>query len=351
MKQLLCLLACLSLFFSCSQSKKKGGAKTYKVSTDITEKLSGEVIFAGHNTHNYYDIAITDDYYAFMDYYSDTLLQVRDKKDFSLYQIEKREREHFIISHPSFTKYDYINKDKKNAITIWDNDSHTLKRIDLNQTQASPCVSVESSSLLEYDPGNGSANCCLTQSKLYAVSFNSSKAQVFYSNGATRQYAIPPYPGITVSMPDDVRRKAYASDLVINEEKGVIVAALRFVDCVNFYNLNCEMTSSASFADYYTIPISDITNKYMDAERSKKCFIDICSSEEYVFCLFDGSTDFTNNSVIYVFDWEGKHEATLQAERSLRKIATEKSGEYLVALSPNEQGGRDVVKYDLKGKL
>ena len=111
------------------------------------------------------------------------------------------------------------------------------------------------------------------------------------------------------------------------------------------------MTGSVSFADYYTIPVPDISNKYLDAEQSKKCFIDICSSEQYVFCLFDGSTNFTGNSVIYVFDWEGKQQAVLQADRNLRKIATEKSGEYLLALSPNGQGGRDVIKYSLKNKI
>lgn len=352
MKQLVCFLTCLSVFLSCSDSKNKGAVKTYKVDTDITNTLPGQVVFAGQDVHTYYDINITDDYYAFMDYYSDTLLQVRDKNDFSLYQIEMKEKDTFFISYPSFTKYDYVNKNKKNAITIWDNDSHLLKRVDLNQTQSSPFISGETNSLSEYTPGGGFTNCCLTASDLYAVSFSPGKPQVFYSsNGTSGQYAVPAYPKITVPMPDNVRREAYVSDLVVNEEKRVIVAALRFIDCVNFYNLNCEMTGSVSFGDYYTIPVPDITNKHLDAEQSKKCFIDICSSNQYVFCLFDGSTDFTGNSVLYVFDWNGKHKATLQADRNLRKIATEKSGKYLLALSPNEQGGRDVVKYDLKGKI
>lgn len=352
MKQLLCLLTCLSLLLACSNSKNKDGIRTYKANTDITNKLSGEVVFDGNETFNYYDIAITDDYYAFMDYYSDTLLQVRNKKDFSLYQIEPREKDTFFIAYPSFTKYDYINKNKKNAISIWDNDSQMLKRIDLNQKQASPSVLVETTPLSDYGSGNNCTNCCISSKKLYAISFSPGKPQVFYSdNTTTGQYIVPGYPQITVPIPNDVLRKAYASDLTLNEEKGVIVAALRFIDCVNFYDMNCDMTASVSFADYYTIPVPDISNKYLDAEQSKKCFIDICSSEQYVFCLFDGSTNFTGNSVIYVFDWDGKQQAVLQADRNLRKIATEKSGEYLLALSPNGQGGRDVIKYSLKNKI
>lgn len=118
-----------------------------------------------------------------------------------------------------------------------------------------------------------------------------------------------------------------------------------FLTCLSLF-LSCSESKNKG-----AVKTPDITNKHLDAEQSKKCFIDICSSDQYVFCLFDGSTDFTGNSVIYVFDWNGKHKATLQADRNLRKIATEKSGKYLLALSPNDQGGRDVVKYDLKRKI
>ena len=67
MKQFLYLLACLSLLVSCNKQKSQGGIKTYKAGTEITGELSGEVVFAGNGIHNYYDIAITNDYYAFLD--------------------------------------------------------------------------------------------------------------------------------------------------------------------------------------------------------------------------------------------------------------------------------------------
>lgn len=348
MKQLLYLLVCLAVTFACSDSKNKAGIKTYKADTAITGRLSGKVVYAGQEEHNYYDIAITDNYYAFMDYYSDTLLQVRNKTDFSLYQFELREKDTFSIAYPAFTKYDYVSKNKADAITIWDNELNRLKRIDLSKTEASPLVSVHSTSITENGWSSNSTNCCITSKDLYAVSFNPRKPQVFYSSDKKNgEYAVPAYPKITVPLPNDVKQKAYASDLVVNEEKGVIVAALRFIDCINFYNLNCDMTGSVSFADYYSIPIADITNKHLDAERSKKCFIDICCSDRYIFCLFDGTADFTSKSIIYVFDWDGKQKAVLQADRNLRKIATEKNGKYLLALSPNQQGGRDVIMYSL----
>lgn len=351
MKQFVFLLICLPILFSCSGNNGKGKIKSYQVTSNSTEKLTGEVIFPGNNNHSYYDIAITDNYYAFMDYYSDTLLQIRNKDDLSLYRIGIREKDTFVISYPYFTKYDFACNRMKNGISIWDNDSHLLKRIDLADTQAEPFVSVNATPSYNFLPGDGCTNCCITPNTTYAVMFNPDKPQVFYAAGKESVYKVPPYPEINVPVIEEIKRKGYASDLTVNEEKGVIVAALRFIDSINFYDLDGRMTGAVSFAGYYSIPIPDITNKYMDGEHSKKCFIDICSSDEYIFCLFDGSTDFTGNSLIYVFDWAGKHKATLQPDRNLRKIATEKSGKYLLALSPNQQGGRDVVKYDLKKKI
>ena len=51
MKQLLCLLTSLSVFFACSTPNSKDSVKTYKATTDITGELSGEVIFAGQGIH------------------------------------------------------------------------------------------------------------------------------------------------------------------------------------------------------------------------------------------------------------------------------------------------------------
>lgn len=348
MKQLCFFLACLASFISCKDAKTKGAFELQKVSTEATGEIRGEVILPAAGIRNYYDVAITDDYFAFMDYDSDTLLQVVRKSDLSLTRIGLRERDTFRISYPSFAKYDFKNKGKKNAITIWENELSRLNRIDLDSNPSGSIVTPDTIPLISVSQSAECTNSCITQHDTYSVAFNPGKPSVFFSwNPSNGQYRVPPYPEIDVPMPNDVRNRAFASDLVVNEEKGVIVAALRFINSVQFYNLNCDRTQAVSFGDYYIVPIADITGEHLDGERSTKCFIDVCSSDQYVYCLYDGSTDFTNNSLIYIFDWNGKHQDTLQTDRSLRKIATDKSGKYILGLAANLEGGRDVVKYTL----
>lgn len=348
MKQSFVLLACLAAFTACHDGKEKGAFKVEKISPEATGEITGEVILSGGSACNFYDVAITDDYFAFMDYYSDTLLQVIRKDDLSLTRIGLRERDTFVISYPSFTKYDFENNGKKNRVTIWDNESTSLKRIDLDNTQSAPAVTAEITPIYAVSPDAGCTNSCITRNETYSVAFNPGKPSVFYSwNESTGSYKVPAYPKINVPVPQPVLEKAFASDLVINEEKGVIVSALRFINSIQFFDLNCDRTKAFSFGDYYIIPVADITNRHMDTEQSTKCFIDICCSDKYVYCLYDGSTGFTNNSQIFIFDWNGKHHKTLQADRSIRKIATEQSGKYILALAANQEGGRDVVKYKL----
>lgn len=341
---------CIAALAACNQQRENQAVETRTISREITKEISSEILLAGDATCNYYDMAITADYYAFLDFNSDTLLQIRRAKDLSLYQIGMREVDTFALSHPYFVKYDYQNRKQKNAITIWNNDNAYLSRIQIDDTQSLPFVTASNTALPVTNSGAGSINCCLTKDETYAMSLLQGKPSPFFSdNPKTGTYHVPAFPKLEEFLPGDVLKSAYACDLVMNEEKGVIVAALRFISGVNFYSLNGDLTDAVCFGEYYSIPIADITGKYMDAERSVKSFIDICCSDRYIYCLYEGSTDFTALSTIVVFDWEGKHIANLRADRDLRKVATNPTGSCLLGLAANEQGGRDLVKYSLKG--
>lgn len=345
------LVLTLVVFASCGDRKNKQSG-SHNISTEIKKNIRGEVILPDNGSCNYYDIAVTDDYYAFLDYYSDTILQVFDKKDFSLRQIGLREKDTFTIAYPSFAKYDYANKGKKNAITLWENEKFQMKRIDLNNLSVAPFVTGDSLPLPIDINVAGSTNACILPNRAFTVPFHMNKPSVFISGNKTNGiYHVPPFPDLKNYLPEKVLGQAYLSDLVVNEEKDRVVAALRFVSSVNFYNLNCDLQSAACYGEHYTIPVADLTGKYMDIDHSTKSFIDICASDQYIFCLYDGSTDFSQPSVLVVFNWNGEHLGNFQTERSLRKLAVDPAGKYLIGLAANEQGRRDVVRFQLKDML
>jgi hypothetical protein len=89
----------------------------------------------------------------------------------------------------------------------------------------------------------------------------------------------------------------------------------------------------------------EITNQEVDIYNSLKCFIYIFGTDEHVYCLYDGSYDYTAESLIVVFDWEGNHIGTLKADRCLKQIAVNNSETEITALAANDSYGRDVVVY------
>lgn len=349
MKNLITFLAiALVVFVSCEGNKSRQSG-SHNISTEIKKNIRGEVILPDNGSCNYYDIAVTEDYYAFLDYYSDTILQVLDKKDFSLREIGLREKDTFTIAYPSFAKYDYANKGRKNAITLWENEKFQMKRIDLDNLSIAPFVTSDSLPLPIEMNVAGSTNACILSNRAFTVPFHINKPSVFISGNKTNGiFHVPPFPDLKNYLPEKVLRQAYASDLVVNEKKDRVVAALRFVSSVNFYNLNGDLQSAACYGEHYTIPVADITGKYMEVDHSIKSFIDICASDKYVFCLYDGSANFSRPSVLVVFNWDGEHLGNYQTERSLRKIAVDPAGKYLIGLAANEQGRRDVIRYQIK---
>ena len=91
-------------------------------------------------------------------------------------------------------------------------------------------------------------------------------------------------------------------------------------------------------------PIKENT---IDMENSRKCFIYITGTKRHVYCLYDGTTDYTAQSKIVVLDWKGKHVKTYQADRCLKQIAVNEEETRIVALAANEDYGRDVVIYTI----
>lgn len=78
-----------------------------------------------------------------------------------------------------------------------------------------------------------------------------------------------------------------------------------------------------------------------------KHFIHISGTSKYIYCLYDGTSDFSANSIILILDWNGKQKAILQADRNLRTIAIDQSNQILLGISSRKDGGEDILEYKL----
>lgn len=346
MKQYVWVIIMSLLLSSCGEKRKsKKTFRSYSIPTQIDQQLSGEVVLESDRIGNFYDIAITDDYYVFLGYYSDTLVHVYTKKDLSPYLVGLRESKRPTFEFPSFIKYNYENKGEKNVIDVWDNDMRNIKHYQLNDASSAPYLVTSAKPFTE--KFRASNSCSITRDEIYGVAFSPSRPATYYSfNEKAGYYHVVPYPVIPGFTSTETNRTLYSGSICVNEEKGVIVAALRFVNSVNFYNLNCDIIEAPAFGESYIYPVESYKNEF-DIQKSTKCFIDVASTDKYVYCLYDGTADYSANSTIVIFDWDGNHIKNLKADRNLRKIAVDKKDKNILSIATNKTGEREVVMYPL----
>ena len=138
---------------------------------------------------------------------------------------------------------------------------------------------------------------------------------------------------------------AYLPNLCVNERQNSVVAALRFFNQIDFYDLKGTYQRSFTYGKEPIVPLLKKNDTQVDVLGTTKCFIDIFGTDQYVYCLYDGSADFSNLSTLLVLSWDGQLKKRLNFDRSIKRIAVDPSDRFLVALALDESGALDVVKY------
>lgn len=341
MKNYLLLAVCLVLCLSCNRKKEKEAFQSFSVPVEIKTELKGSVVLKGDSTCIFHDLGIREDYLALLSHYGDTLIRFYRLSDIKLHQYGLRNTERSPFEHPSFIDYDYRIEGKRNNFSVWDNDDSSIRHYSLGKPQ------MDFFSYHLTDPVHG-FHALVTPDELYGVAYLPHQASVFYSyNSRTGYYWVPGYPNILGLDIRNMKQNVYAANLCIHPQKGVIVAALRYINTINFYDLNFDMTKARAFGEVYIFPEIQPDKQSINIEKSTKCFIDIASTDKYIYCLYDGSDNYSVSSTVIILDWEGNHIRNIKVDRSLRKIVVEKSDKFLMALAGNEEETFDVVKYEL----
>ena len=88
-------------------------------------------------------------------------------------------------------------------------------------------------------------------------------------------------------------------------------------------------------------------NCWIKPEKTKKYFIDIYGTSQYIYCLFSGSYDFSTNSTVFIFKLNGIHVKTLQLDHPISNFAIDDKNSFMIGITSNHSGGQDVIRYDL----
>ena len=317
----------------CSPKK----AEKIVVSTEAIPLQSETILFSKDSSSYFYDLKITEDYLLFLDNSSDTILQAYGN-DNRMKLFSLKGRGDSALFKPQFTKSDL--QKTKNGAQIIDNDLYS-KILVLKEGKV-----LISSSFLSQNMIN-SFDYNITSREIYAVPTNGRSDYQFFSYNTTDDYYWVDGDSIIKQKIGNIPA-AYLSHLCVKEQADVVVSAMRFTNSVQFYDLKGKLKQVIKFGENTILPIKTGDGKSLDILNTPKCFIGICGTSKYVYCLYNGTSDFSSPSNILVFNWSGDHISTLQCNRGLRNIAVDEDNSSLIALSSRTDGGTDVLKYKLE---
>lgn len=330
----------LFLFSSCL----KNNLSVNQTINDRAQPLAkGSVLFSKDEESYLYDLILSEHFGIFLDNQSDTVLWIFKTKAFKEpVATIRRSFGQNGFGKPLVCKEVSASSNKTDEILLVDNNLY-YKKLTLNTKDNSASISTLYSNKKNI---NHSTDFNRATNDIYAIPIHRSNKNPFYIfNPDSGYYWVDPDPQIETILPQDVL--SYTNTICLNEEQNSVVSAYRFTNYISFYELDGRLRQTVQFGKDPIIPTIHAKQNEINIEKTPKCFIHIYGTPQYVYCLYDGSTDFTSPSKIAIFQWNGKHVATWQADRNLRAIAVDKEDKYILAISSNKNG-QDIIKYNFK---
>jgi hypothetical protein len=326
------------LLFLCGVSSCKEKSLSYQI-PEKENHLMGEIWKNANDIPLYTDVEITDSYYVFTDYENESLLHVYDKNNPSAELTSAiHGRGATGLVSVEFVKSNTRYPSESDDVWIIDNKSK-LKQVRCRKDSLMVIRNIALPTEL-----NRSADYNITKDELYGVPGAGERNKAFYFfHPDSGYYWVDMY-----GMDKKYTKNDFAcyADLIVHEKRESVVCAYRFFNKIQFFDLRGNISKDIFYGKDRIEP-KDNAVELSNFKENLKCFIDIYATDQYVFCVYDGSCDYTNLSKIMIFKWDGTHVKTLQTDRVIKSIAVDKLNAYILALTANEFKGRDIVRYKL----
>lgn len=311
---------------------------TREISLKNTEIIKGNILFSLNANHFSYDLKITDSYYILLDLENDTVMNAYKKGYYkspvhSWTKTSGTSKKN--LCSPIFMK-NITNNPDKDIIQIIDKEIYEKKIQLFSDSVTTQEIPLKRGVSLETDYYRIGDELYSTTTQRKGIS------PYYFFHADSGYYWVDPSPSVFNYL--QKQKRAYSCRLCINEQARTTVVAYRFINIIDFYDLRGNNKKTILVGDSIIPPI--ISEK-IDVAKSMKHFIHISGTSKYIYCLYDGTSDFSANSIILILDWNGKQKAILQADRNLRTIAIDQSNQILLGISSRKDGGEDILEYKL----
>lgn len=333
------LFVCLLSFSNCKKEEK---FHITNVSKESSKQVTSDILIAGGNSSNYYDIQITGSHLALLDYKSDSVLRVLNINDLTPKQVFYRGGNKQEANSPAFIKQ-IVRENAPDNILLYEEISGECKEITFSKENIEMELSPFTIPPLRGDK-NAEINLVddryyyITTEPQFVLSYIYRKTNSDVIVGEPHAYINPKLPNQPI---------AYLSHLSVNEDKNIIYSASRFSNVIQIFDTTGRVNEMYLFGEKPLSPKVDSKKRRLDIEHSTKYFIQIYSTAKYAYCLYSGSSKVDQPSRVIILDWKGNYIKTLQADKPLTAIAIDSSNKYLLGITRNSEGGTDIVKYKI----
>ena len=323
------LLICLAtiVMISCGSEQEK---LTVYIPDTCTDTLQYEIYLPEEEGLNiFYDLCVTDSFCAFLDTRNDTLLKIFTATiPPALVGLGMKGEGPDDFLFPFFEKS--IGREGKGKLSFIELNSWNKKIVAIHSA-ASPApvaVSVVEAQQLPEMPVVRDYN--ETDSCVYGIDVDMQHGLFFIYDKHTARVT-------TVDYHRDIRA-GYP-------EGHLSCMGLLNLNSLCFYDLKGNLMKEIVIGKELKSPEYD--PEFLDFPNAPKYFISLCGTPNYLYALYNGFPGTSGKSKIMVFTWQGAPVAIYQTDVKLERIAVAPSGRYVLGLNITEEGGSDVLKFEL----
>ena len=316
------------------------------ISSNPVSFLHKELFLCENDGMNvFYDICAKDSQLYCLDFFNDTILRVFSNDSSSRlmhYALKGNGPDDLLL--PVFDVASSLENDKVKMldVNLW-----RIKEVDTNSGNKKRLLKMDSSYLLPAIPAVREFS--VTENNLYGIDVDMKHGAFFIYDRNNGSLKVAEY---CLDVNDYSSKYSNAvipflldGILAVNEKENSICYAMKNLNVISFYDTKGELKKSIVVGEQVFFPSSN--SEFLDFPDSPKYITSMSGTKDDLFCLYQGFVGNIGKSRILQFDWDGKLKDVIQLDVKLEKISVTPNGKYIYGTMMTEEGGTDVVRFNL----